>query len=72
MRELAALSANMDTASSASRFAIVAPEETASALGRMYAALRGLNARSTKRVEVFRTLEDALAFLGVERDTHAH
>ncbi len=66
MREVADLSASMDAGASASKFAIVAPEELAFALGRMYAALRGMDKRSTKRVEVFRTMGEALAFLGVE------
>jgi hypothetical protein len=32
----------------------------------MYEAYRGLNEQSTKQVGVFRSLEEALAFLGVE------
>lgn len=62
LRELAATSASMDAASS-SRFAIVAPDDLAFGLGRMYAAYRGVEERSTKEVRVFRTMEDAIAWL---------
>lgn len=64
IQELANLSAGMDSPAS-SRFAIVAPTELAFGLGRMYESYRGLEARSTKQVSVFRTLEQALKFLGV-------
>src|SRR6266853_4481116 len=65
VRELAKLSAAMDPRSSHSRFAIVAPTEFAFGLGRMYEAYRNLDDRSTKTVSVFRTLDEALTFLGV-------
>ena len=65
IQELAKLSAGMDVRSSASRFAIVAPAEFAFGLGRMYEAYRNLDDRSTKKVSVFRSLDEALAFLGV-------
>jgi len=67
IQELAALSANMDTAIR-SKFAIVAPENLANALGRIYGAYRWLDDRSTKRVDVFRTLDEALVWLGIDRD----
>ncbi len=66
IQELARLSAGMDTRSSASRFAIVAPTEIAFGLGRMYEAYRSLDDRSTKEVSVFRSREEALRFLGVQ------
>jgi hypothetical protein len=66
VRNLASLSATMDSKSRSSKFAIVAPEAIAFALGQMYAALRGMNPESTKRVEVFRTMGEALAFLGID------
>lgn len=66
VRELASLSADMDAAATASRFAIVAPEDFAFGLGRMYEAYRELNPQSTKRVSVFRSLDEALVFLGLE------
>ncbi len=66
IRELAQLSAAMD-ALSPSRLAIVAPDDLPFALGRMYETHRGLDKRSTKTVSVFRSVGDALAWLGSER-----
>jgi hypothetical protein len=65
IRELASLSAEMDVPSTTSRFAIVAPTEFSFGLGRLYEILRGLDHRSTKKVSVFRSLDEALAFLDV-------
>ena len=64
VRELAQLSASMDADAPPSRFAIVAPKDFAFALGRLYEAHRSLDARSRKTVNVFRTVEEALAWLG--------
>ncbi|HEX7077218.1 MAG TPA: hypothetical protein VF363_02220 [Candidatus Eisenbacteria bacterium] len=66
LRALAAESASTDPEGIPTKFAIVAGEELAFGLGRMYQAYRALDPRSTKRIEVFRTLPEALAFLGVE------
>ncbi|HXF49471.1 MAG TPA: hypothetical protein VNL73_08635 [Verrucomicrobiae bacterium] len=66
MRELAALSASMDTPPTWTRFAIVATQDLAFALGELYEAYRRLEPRSTKDVAVFRTMSEALAFLGIE------
>ncbi|MCI0405683.1 MAG: hypothetical protein L0209_06375 [candidate division Zixibacteria bacterium] len=66
MRELAALSASMDTPPTWTRFAIVAPQDLAFALGELYEAYRRLEPRSTKDVAVFRTMAEALTFLGIE------
>jgi hypothetical protein len=63
VRELATRSAEMDGDSPPSRFAIVAPTGEAFGLGRMYQTYRSLDQRSKKEVGVFRTLEEALAFL---------
>ncbi len=63
VRELAARSAGMDGDSPPSRFAIFAPTEEAFGLGRMYQTYRSLDERSTKQVGVFRTMEEAMAFL---------
>jgi hypothetical protein len=68
VRELAALSASMDSPSTPSRFAIVAPTGVEFWLARMYEARRGMEERSTKQVGVFRTLEQAYAFLGLSGD----
>jgi hypothetical protein len=67
VRQLASVSAGMDAVAPQSKFAIVAPSDLAFGLGRMYAAHRSLDSRSTKQVEVFRTLDEALAFLGIDR-----
>ena len=64
--ELASLSATMDAVSPASKLAIIAPENLAFGLGRMYATYRELDPRSRKRVEVFRSVGEALVFLGVK------
>jgi hypothetical protein len=64
VRQLASLSASMDAASLTSKLAIIAPQDDAYGLGRMYAAHRELDTRSRKRVEVFRSAKEALAFLG--------
>jgi hypothetical protein len=66
VRELAQLSAAMDDGAPPSRLAIVAPEDFAFALGRLYEAHRGLDQRSRKQVSVFRTLEAAVAWLGTK------
>jgi hypothetical protein len=66
VRELAQISAAMDEGAPPSRLAIVAPKDYAFALGRLYEAYRGLDQRSRKHVSVFRTVEDALAWLGTE------
>jgi hypothetical protein len=61
--QLAQLSASMD-AESASKLAIVAPRDLAYGLGRMYESYRGVSALSTKEVNVFRSMIDAVAWLG--------
>ena len=66
MRELAALAAAMDARETRSRFAIVAPTSIAFGLGRMFEVFRELDPRSTKEVSVFRTREEATAFLGID------
>jgi hypothetical protein len=62
---LVSVSAGMDVRAPVTRFAIVAPRDFEFALGRMYAAHRDLDSRSTKRVSVFRTREEALTWLGL-------
>ncbi len=64
VRDLARLSARMETGASASKFAIFAPSDFAFGLGRMYRAYRELQEQSTKQLGVFRTMDEALAFLG--------
>jgi hypothetical protein len=65
VKELAKFSARMDPRSSSSRLAVVAPSEFAFGLARMYEAYRNLDDRSTKMVSVFRSMDEALAFLGI-------
>ena len=64
MRELAGLAATMDDPNVKSRFAIVAVSAFTYGLARMYATYRALDARSTKEVAVFRSVEDAMSWLG--------
>ena len=66
MRDLARLSARMEAGASAAKFASVAPSDFAFGLGRMYGAYREMQDRSTKQLGVFRTMDEALAFLGAE------
>ena len=66
VRELARVAASTDMADSPSRFAIVAPGDAAFGLGRMFQIHRGLDPRSVRRVGVFRSMDEALAFLGLE------
>jgi hypothetical protein len=66
MRELAALSASMDRVAAGAKMAIVAPQDHAFGLGRMYEAYRSFEPASKKEVAVFRTISEALAFLGLE------
>jgi hypothetical protein len=68
IRELARLSASMDPRSSESKLAIIAPDDLAFGLSRMYETYRGLNDRSTKQTQVFRSLAAAWTFLGLEAD----
>jgi hypothetical protein len=66
LQQLAAEAAAQDLPENTGRLAIVAPSQVAFGLGRVYQTYRGLDARSRKRVEVFRTLAEALSFLGIE------
>jgi hypothetical protein len=67
VRDLASLAVGMDATHGNSKLAIVAPGDLAFALGRMFQTTRGLDPRSTTEVGVFRTMEDAAAFLRLER-----
>jgi len=65
-RDLASLAASADQPDVTTRFAIVAPTDLAFGLGRMYQSYRENERRTTKQVGVFRTMEEACRFLGVE------
>lgn len=66
VRELAGRAAGMDVVHGGSKLAVVAPGDLAFALGRMFQTIRELDPRSTTAVGVFRSSEEALAFLGVD------
>lgn len=68
VRELALFSAAMDPKGPSSKFAIVAPQDLAFGLGRMYDAYRSSNRPGGKEVGVFRSREQAMAFLGRPRE----
>jgi hypothetical protein len=66
---LAMKSAHMDSRFYPSKFAIVASQDVSFALGRMYQAYREMDPRSTKLVEVFRSMDQALNW--VSAATHS-
>jgi len=66
VKDLASLAAEMDPPGTRSRMAVVASENLAFGLGRMFQAHRELDRRSTKEVGIFRTMEEALAFLELD------
>jgi hypothetical protein len=70
--ELATLSANMDDRDIETKFAIVASEAFAYGMGRIYEIYRNLNPRSTKKVRVFRTLPEAMDWIGNPRVNNRH
>lgn len=63
LKDLASFSADMDSPAT-TKFAILAPQDEAFGLGRMYETYRRLEDKSTKQVGVFRSLEAAMEFLG--------
>ena len=68
VRDLAELSAEMSRGAPRSRLAIVAPDDLAFGLGRMFDAHRENAAPGLKPVGVFRTMPKALAWLGIAGD----
>ena len=66
VRKLASEAAAMDPPDTPSKFAVVATDLLAFGLSRMFQTYRGLDPRSTKKVELFSNLEDALAYLGID------
>ena len=67
IQQLAELAASMDAGSPrATKMAIVAPQDLVFGLGRMFDAYRSADRRSSKEVRVFRTIAEAMAFLGVD------
>jgi hypothetical protein len=66
VRDLAELAAEMGRGAPRSKMAIVAPDDLAFGLGRMFEAFRESAAPGIKPVGVFRTVPEALEWLGVE------
>jgi hypothetical protein len=66
VHDLAALAASMDRPTDRSKFAIVAPDDLAFGLGRMFETMRSMMPESTKKVRVVRTRAEALEFLGID------
>ena len=66
MQELADLAASFDQPFASARLAIVASDEIIQALGRIYSAYRQSHPLTSKKVEVFATIEEALRFMGIE------
>ena len=66
VRDLAMTAAEMDPIDAVSKFAIVAPEDLGYGLGRMFQAYREMEKQSRKTVGVFRTLEEAFAWLQIK------
>ena len=66
VRNLANVAAKMDNKSSSSKFAIVAPGDVAFGLGRVFQTYRNTAEGGTKEVGVFRSSEEAYAFLGIK------
>lgn len=69
IQQLASEAAALDHPAQPARFAIVAPGALAYGVAREYQTHREMEACSTKQVGVFRTLAEALAFLGIEKLT---
>jgi hypothetical protein len=65
VRDLATTAASMDHPSAAARMAIVAPDDLAFGLGRMFESYKSFDERTTKEVSVFRTFPEAYAFLNI-------
>jgi hypothetical protein len=66
MRQLAAEAAQQDDPTQSAKFAIVAPTSLGFGLSREYQSYRELQAQNSKQVRVFRTLAEALVFLGID------
>ena len=61
--ELAKLSAYMDDKTSSTKLAIVASDTYLYGLGRLYEAFRDVNPGSTKKVSVFRSMQEAIDWI---------
>ena len=61
--ELAKLSANMDDNTISTKLAIVASDTFLYGMGRLYEVFRNVNPKSTKKVSVFRTMQEAIDWI---------
>jgi len=61
--ELAKLSASMDDKAISTKLAIVASDTFLYGMGRLYEAFRTVNPKSTKKVSVFRTMQEAIEWI---------
>ena len=61
--ELAKLSANMDDNTISTKLAIVASDTFLYGMGRLYEVFRNVNPRSTKKVSVFRSMQEAIDWI---------
>jgi hypothetical protein len=66
VEELAIEAAMRDAVHGPAKVAIVAPGELAFGLGRLFQVQRRVEPGSTKNVGVFRTMDAALKFLGID------
>lgn len=66
VQELAGAAASRDDVRGQTRLAIAAPGDLAFGLGRMYATYRSMQPGSTRVVQVFRSMDEAIAWLGIE------
>jgi len=61
--KLSKLSAYMDDKTISTKFAIVASDTFAYGMGRLYEVFRNVNPRSTKKVSVFRSMQEAIDWI---------
>jgi hypothetical protein len=66
VRALAELASAMDVSGASSKLAIVAPQDLAYGFARMFESYRTMNLSGGKAVSVFRSMQAALDWLGVE------
>ena len=66
IRQLAEVASKMESSNSTSKFAILAPSDVAYGYGRMFKAFRAYQDGGARNVEVFRTPEEVMNFLGLQ------
>jgi hypothetical protein len=65
IRQLAEVASKMESSNSTSKFAILAPSDVAYGYGRMFKAFRAYQDGGSREVEVFRTQQEVMVFLGL-------